>query len=161
MHRIAMPLRSCRSLPINRDATFSRLPAPMITERLTHVPTARAHRSHGDGELLGSAAYPWRTSEAWLSGLQADGVAVMYGYLRRLLREFVDYYHNDRTHLSLGKDPPAGRVVYPPSSTTASVASVPRIGGSITATSGDRPLERVLPERRAPRAAATQAARWR
>ena len=50
-------------------------------------------------------------------------------HLRRLLGEFFEYYHKDRTHLSLGKDPPSGRTVCPPSSPTASVTSVPRIGG--------------------------------
>jgi hypothetical protein len=50
-------------------------------------------------------------------------------HLRRLLREFLDYYHNDRTHLSLGKDPPFERAVCPPSSTTARVTSLPRVGG--------------------------------
>ena len=63
-------------------------------------------------------------------------------HLQRLLREFLDYYHNDRTHLSLGKDPPAGRAVCPPSSPAARVASVPRIGGlHTTDTSGERPPE--------------------
>ena len=49
--------------------------------------------------------------------------------LRRLLREFLAYYHDDRPHLSLGKDPPARRAVSPRPSPTAEVASLPRIGG--------------------------------
>lgn len=35
------------------------------------------------------------------------------GHLRRLLREYTDYYNRDRTHLSLGKDAPVHRAVEP------------------------------------------------
>jgi len=35
-------------------------------------------------------------------------------HLRRLLKAYLTYYHNDRTHLGLGKDPPTGRDVEPP-----------------------------------------------
>lgn len=57
-------------------------------------------------------------------------------HLRRLLREFLAYYHDDRTHLSLGKDPPAERAVssLPPTPCPAPVAFT-------TATSGEKPLE--------------------
>jgi len=50
-------------------------------------------------------------------------------HLRRLLREFLAYYHDDRTHLSLGKDPPERRAVSPRPSPTSEVVSLPRVGG--------------------------------
>jgi len=50
-------------------------------------------------------------------------------HLRRLLSEFLDYYHQDRTHLSLSKDPPCERAVCSQPSSTAKVISLPRIGG--------------------------------
>jgi hypothetical protein len=50
-------------------------------------------------------------------------------HLRRLLQKFLEYYHNDRTHLSLGKDPPTTRAVCLPASPCATVASLPRVGG--------------------------------
>jgi hypothetical protein len=31
-------------------------------------------------------------------------------HLRRLVRDYVRYYHEDRTHLGLGKETPCGRV---------------------------------------------------
>ena len=34
-------------------------------------------------------------------------------HLKRILSSYVDYYHDARTHLSLVKDAPAGRVVQP------------------------------------------------
>ena len=58
-------------------------------------------------------------------------------HLRRLLRDFLDYYHNDRTHLSLGKDPPVGRSVCAASSPSATVTS-PASAAFTTATSGER-----------------------
>ena len=35
-------------------------------------------------------------------------------HLKRLLSSYFDYYARARTHLSLGKDTPNGRVVQPP-----------------------------------------------
>ncbi|MFO8144902.1 MAG: hypothetical protein R6T89_04155, partial [Candidatus Syntrophosphaera sp.] len=32
-------------------------------------------------------------------------------HLRHILTEYFAYYHEDRTHLGLGKEPPAGRLV--------------------------------------------------
>jgi hypothetical protein len=34
-------------------------------------------------------------------------------HLRRVLHEYVDYYNNDRTHLSLAKDSPNRRAIEP------------------------------------------------
>ncbi len=39
-------------------------------------------------------------------------------------------YHNDRTHLSLGKDPPIPRAVCVPSSPSATVVSLQHVDGS-------------------------------
>ena len=50
-------------------------------------------------------------------------------HLRRLLREYVDYYHDDRTHLSLDKDTPSTREVQTRPSQKAKVVSLPRVGG--------------------------------
>src|SRR6266403_2173036 len=45
---------------------------------------------------------------------------------RRLLSEYVDYYHEDRTHLGLGKGTPNSRI---PSTALGRVASRERLGG--------------------------------
>jgi transposase InsO family protein len=47
--------------------------------------------------------------------------------LRRILRSYVDYYHDCRTHLSLGKDSPATRKVQPPE--IGRVIEMPVVGG--------------------------------
>jgi putative transposase len=85
--------------------------------------------------LRTSVQSPWQNgvAERWVGTCRRellDHVVVLNeDHLRRLLGEFLDYYHNDRTHLSLGKDPPCERAVCAPPSATARVASVPRIGG--------------------------------
>jgi putative transposase len=49
--------------------------------------------------------------------------------LHRVVRQFVDYYHQDRCHLGLAKDPPEPRVVTAQSSPSACVVALPRVGG--------------------------------
>ncbi|MEQ9491277.1 MAG: integrase core domain-containing protein [Alphaproteobacteria bacterium] len=46
-------------------------------------------------------------------------------HLRKLLRQYTDYFNGDRTHLGLAKDTPNGRAV----EALGSIVSVPRLGG--------------------------------
>jgi len=50
-------------------------------------------------------------------------------HLRRLVNEFVRYYHDDRTHLGLDKETPAGRKIEMGTPVNAKVVSMPRLGG--------------------------------
>ncbi len=78
---------------------------------------------------------PWQNgvAERWVGSCRRellDHVIVLNEqHLRRLLNEYLMYYHDDRTHLSLGKDPPTTRAVSPPPSPGAVAASLPRLGG--------------------------------
>ena len=47
--------------------------------------------------------------------------------LKRILRSYIDYYHDYRTHLSLRKDTPAMRQVQPPE--ISRVIEMPVVGG--------------------------------
>ncbi len=47
--------------------------------------------------------------------------------VRRILREYVDYYRSCRTHLSLEKDAPEPRAIESPS--TGKVTAIPKVGG--------------------------------
>jgi hypothetical protein len=47
----------------------------------------------------------------------------------RLMREYVHYYHEDRTHLGLAKETPTGRVAAKDSDVGAEVRSASRLGG--------------------------------
>ena len=47
--------------------------------------------------------------------------------LYRHIKSFLGYYHESRTHLSLGKDPPEPRPVHPPE--LGRVVAIPQVGG--------------------------------
>jgi transposase InsO family protein len=78
---------------------------------------------------------PWQNgvAERWIGTCRRellDHVIVLNEeHLRRLLREFVAYYHDDRTHVALGKDPPMRRPASRRPSATAEVIAFPRLGG--------------------------------
>ena len=50
-------------------------------------------------------------------------------HLKRLMAEYVRYYHEDRTHLGLAKDTPAGRPTAIPPGAGSKIQSLPRLGG--------------------------------
>jgi putative transposase len=45
------------------------------------------------------------------------------------MNEYVRYYHDDRTHLGLDKQTPAGRVAAARANASSKVVSMPRLGG--------------------------------
>jgi putative transposase len=75
---------------------------------------------------------PWQNgvAERWVESCRRDLldhiIAVNERHLRRLLSDYVRYYHEDRTHLGLGKQAPAGRV---PSRHRGAVIARTRLGG--------------------------------
>ena len=50
-------------------------------------------------------------------------------HLKRLMNEYVRYYHEDRTHLALAKGTPAGRATVSNSDARSRVIAMPRLGG--------------------------------
>ena len=50
-------------------------------------------------------------------------------HLRRLGRDYLAYYHNDRTHIGLDKNTPSSRVVEPRCHEPAQIVAEPRVGG--------------------------------
>jgi hypothetical protein len=50
-------------------------------------------------------------------------------HLKRLMSEYVRYYHDDRTHLALEKKTPAGREVASKSGVGGRIIAMPRLGG--------------------------------
>ena len=50
-------------------------------------------------------------------------------HLQRLVGEYVSYYHEDRTHLGLGKETPGGRETRARPSPEAGLIAFPRVGG--------------------------------
>jgi len=111
-----------RYLVFDRDSIFSagvvRFVKAMGTE-----PVRTAYRS------------PWQNAiaERWIGSCRRelfDHVVVLSErHLRRLIRSYVAYYHEDRCHLGLEKDAPHTRGVASRPSATAKVVALPRVGG--------------------------------
>src|SRR5580765_3802316 len=77
---------------------------------------------------------PWQNgvAERWVESCRRDlldhVIPLNERHLKRLLSEYVRYYHEDRTHLGLEKDTPDHRSV-PKSSHDSKVISFCRLGG--------------------------------
>jgi transposase InsO family protein len=110
-----------RFLIFDNDAIFSAEGA-ISMRRLGIAPVQTSFRS------------PWQngTAERFVGSVRRellDHVVVLgEGHLRRLVRDYVDYYNAERVHTSLG-DAPAGRACEFRPSVNAQVAGLPRLGG--------------------------------
>jgi transposase InsO family protein len=75
---------------------------------------------------------PWQNgiAERWIESCRRDLldhiIAWNEPHLKRLMAEYVRYYHADRTHLGLAKQTPGNRK---PSTGTGRVLVLPRLGG--------------------------------
>ncbi len=50
-------------------------------------------------------------------------------HLRRLMKEYIDYYNGDRCHLSVGRDSPLGRPIQQKPFESSKVKSISKLGG--------------------------------
>jgi transposase InsO family protein len=82
-----------------------------------------------------SVQAPWQNgvAERWVGSCRReflDHVIPLHEeHLRRLIGEYVSYYHQDRTHDSSAKDAPQRRPVEPKPAASVAVVSLPRLGG--------------------------------
>jgi putative transposase len=89
-------------------------------------------RSMNISPLQTSYQSPWQNgvAERWVESCRRDlldqVIALNERHLMRLLEEYVRYYHEDRTHLGLGKGTPGERLR---SRLSGRVISYPRLGG--------------------------------
>ncbi len=78
---------------------------------------------------------PWQNgvAERWVATVRRDlldhVIVLNERHLYRLLSEFVGYYHDDRTHLGLGKGTPSMRTATSKPSSDAEIVDHPRLGG--------------------------------
>jgi putative transposase len=97
------------------------------------VEVAAAVRALGVRPVRTSFESPWQNgaAERWVESCRRDLfdhiIAVNGRHLKRLISEYVDYYHEDRTHLGLAKGTPHGRTR---STVSGRVISHDRLGGS-------------------------------
>ncbi len=80
----------------------------------------RRIKSLGIEEVVTAPRSPWQNPfvERIIGSIRRDCldhvIVICERHLRRILREYIDYYHTCRTHLSLNKDPPETRTVETP-----------------------------------------------
>lgn len=121
--REAFPFETApRFMIFDRDAIFS----AGVTATLRSMqmePTRTSYRS------------PWQNgvAERFVGTVRQellDHVIVLNEHhLRQLLDSFIGYYNQDRTHLSICKDSPCGRLVELRPDPISSVVGLPRVGG--------------------------------
>jgi putative transposase len=56
-------------------------------------------------------------------------IIVNQRHLKRLIVEYVSYYHNDRTHLALAKGTPSGREAAEETNAGSRIVATRRLGG--------------------------------
>jgi putative transposase len=114
--------RAPRDLIFDRDGKFSGEVARML-ERLGSELIRTAYRS------------PWQNgaAERWVGSCRRellDHVIVLSEpHVRRLVREYIRYYHEDRVHGALSKDTPEGRALEGRQTDSDNVVGMPRVGG--------------------------------
>ncbi len=114
--------QSQRFLIFDRDSKFS---ADVVStaKSMGLQPVRTAFRS------------PWQNgvAERWVGSVRRDlldhVIVLNRRHLGRLLNEYIRYFHEDRTHLGLGKDCPDGRVPAIAPRDHYRVISLPRLGG--------------------------------
>jgi putative transposase len=80
-------------------------------------------------------ASPWQNgvAERWIGSCRRDLLDHVLifneAHLRRLVKDYIGYYHTDRTHDGLEKDTPATRPVVLKPTESARLVSLPRVGG--------------------------------
>jgi putative transposase len=82
-----------------------------------------------------SVRSPWQNgiAERWVGSCRRellDYVIILnLNHLYKLLEEYIEYYHRDRTHYHLDKDPPISRPIQTKESDDDKVIALPRVGG--------------------------------
>ncbi len=121
--REAWPYASThRFLVFDRDSKFG-------------VDVVSATRGMGSKPIRTAFRSPWQNgvAERWVGTCRRDlldhVIVLNERHLKRLLAEYVRYYHEDRTHLGLAKDTPVYRPVATRLAVGSKIQSFPRLGG--------------------------------
>ena len=111
-----------RFLLFDRDAKFG---ADVVS----------AARDMGSEATHTAFGCPWQNgvAERWVGSCRRallDHVIILNErHLKRLMSSYLLYYHEDRTHLGLAKDTPAGHATEIHSAGESKIQSLPRLGG--------------------------------
>jgi len=119
----AFPFESApKYLIFDRDSIFSARVRQFITDMGTR-PKVTGYKC------------PWQNgvAERYVLSVREDALNRMVIFnaeqLQDLMKQYVEYYNNERCHLSVGRDSPNGREIQKKPFGSARVISLPRIGG--------------------------------
>jgi transposase InsO family protein len=131
----AHPTSEWTSQQIREAFPWDSAPRYLIRDRDGCYGTAFRSRlqAMGVNEALIAPRSPWQNAyaERVIGSIRRECLdhVIVLGerHLRRVLESYRDYYHESRTHLSLGKDCPEPRVIQ--SSGSAKIIALPQVGG--------------------------------
>jgi putative transposase len=111
-----------RYLILDRDSKYNEEATEILKNLGSHL-IRTAYRS----------PWPNAIAERWISSCRRellDHVIVLNeNHLRRLIRDYIRYYYEDRIHDALDKDTPERRAIEPRGVTESEVVAVPRLAG--------------------------------
>ena len=111
-----------RFLLLDRDAKFG-------------DDVVRSAQAMGSEPVRTAFRSPWQNgvAERWVGSCRRDlldhVIVLNERHLKRLMSEYVSYYQEDRTHLGLAKDTPAGRPTAIRPAHESKIRCFPRLGG--------------------------------
>lgn len=133
----ANPGRDCVIQQLREALPYDTAPRHLIFDRDTKFGRDVLSAIHSMGIQPFRIAYrsPWQNglAERWVGTVRRellDHVIVLNeAHLCRLITEYVAYYNEDRTHLTLEKDTPTGRPTTTRPHDNTELTSLPRVGG--------------------------------
>ena len=116
---------------------YDSVPGYLIFDRATNFneDVVSIVKSFGITPRRTSFRSPWQNgiAERWVGNCRRDlldhVIVLDERHLKRLMIEYIRYYHEDRTHLALGKGTPAGREEVKTPDAVCRIVSMPRLGG--------------------------------
>jgi putative transposase len=138
-HREVIAAMDFFTVPIQCDAKSQCTLGCTAIERSTGIQTAA--QIHAIRPRLGSeptrtafrSPWPNGVAERWVGSCRRDllnhEIILNERHIKRLMSSYVPYYHQDRTHLGLAKDTPAGRPTAIRFERENRIQSFPRLGG--------------------------------
>ena len=92
-------------------------------------------KASGIRPIRTSIRSPWQNgiAERWMGSCRREMtdhvIPLNEQHLKRLANEYLAYYHDDRTHKTLGKQTPDRRPIQPRPAARSEILALPRIGG--------------------------------
>lgn len=116
---------------------FDSAPGYLIFDRgpQFNIDVIETVKSFGIQPKRTSVRSPWQNgaAERWVGNCRRDlldhVIVLNQRHLKRLMREYLNYYHEDRTHLALAKSTPGGRLPSDPVNAGSKIAAMSRLGG--------------------------------